>query len=268
MAAPPLRLFAREPFAVAEFGAFLAASPLLRLAGRGDRRPVLVLPGFIGTDRSTQPLRWFLRAQGYWVHGWDLGRNVGPRPRIVDGITERLAAIHERHHRPVTVIGWSLGGIYGREIARTNPAAVRQVITLGTPFRFGPQDRGRLTGLFDRLNASAELFPGRDVPEDERPPLEVPVTAIYTRDDGIVRWHACVQSAGPERENIEVRGSHSGLGYNPAALFAIADRLAQAEGSWRPFRPPPGTRSLFPPPVQWDRARRLVSDDQTSSPVG
>jgi pimeloyl-ACP methyl ester carboxylesterase len=263
---PSMRLLVREPLAVAEFAAFLAASPLLRLVGRGDRRPVLVVPGFISSDRATTPLRWFLRGQGYWVHGWELGWNIGPRQRIVDGIATRLAAVHERHHRPVTVIGWSLGGIYAREIARANPAAVRQVITMGTPFRFGPHDRGNLSGLFGRLNRSTALYPGWEVPEDERPPLEVPVTAIYSRSDGIVRWHACVQSAGPQRENIEVLGSHSGLGYNPAALFAIADRLAQPDGSWKPFRPPPGTGVFFPRPAEWDRARRQVIVDAISGP--
>lgn len=253
--APPWRLRAMEQFAAAEFGAFLAASPVLRLAGRGDEHPVLVLPGFITSDLSTAPLRWLLRGQGYWVHGWRLGRNVGPNPRIVDGIRDRLADLYERHHRPVSLIGWSLGGIYAREMARENPAAVRQVITLGSPFRFGTEDRGSVSGLYDRLNPDPATFFDRDVHEADRVPLEVPATAIYSRADGVVRWHACIEAEGPLRENIEVRGSHSGLGFNPAVLLAISDRLAQREGSWRPFRPPPGTSALFPRPATWDAAR-------------
>lgn len=112
-----------------------------------------------------------------------------------------------------------------------------------------------MSGLYDRLNPDPGTFFDRNNPEAERIPLEVPATAVYSRADGIVRWHACIEADGPLRENIEVRGSHSGLGYNPAVLIAISDRLAQREGSWRPFRPPPGTSPLFPQPATWDAAR-------------
>ena len=91
-----------------EFGAFVAASPILRLVGRGDRHPVLVLPGFMADDRSTIPLRWTLRNQGYWVHGWRLGTNL-PTETLLDSLRDRLAEISQPHGNPVSIVGWRLG---------------------------------------------------------------------------------------------------------------------------------------------------------------
>ena len=256
VASPPFLLRAMESRALYEFGSFLAASPFLRLIGRGDRHPVLVLPGFTADDRSTMPLRWFLRGQGYWTHGWSLGSNMGPTRRVVDGLGVRLAEVHERHERPVTVIGWSLGGIYARLLARRQPEMVRSVITLGSPFRMVDGDHSAAERLWQSVehrfpvSERAEMY----LPEDDKPPLSVPSTAIYSRTDGVVRWYTCIERAGELRENIEVRGSHSGLGWNPAVLVAIGDRLAQPEGTWRPFRPPCGTAHLFPRPDVYRQA--------------
>jgi len=113
---PPNMLYRlAESRAWFELGAFVAAAPLLRVTGRGDRHPVLVLPGFTASDRSTVALRSTLAAQGYWAHGWGLGQNIGPTDDVLDGIQSRLDAVHERHGRPVSIVGWSLGGIYARE---------------------------------------------------------------------------------------------------------------------------------------------------------
>ena len=244
-----------EHRAVYELGAFVAASPFLRLLGRGDRHPVLVLPGFTASDRSTEPLRWFLRGQGYFVHGWRLGRNVGPTRRIMTGIDARLFELHERHGRPVSIIGWSLGGIYARELARRHPSMVRQVITLGTPFRLAEGDHSAAEPMWQQLEPYfVEELAALRAPEPDKPPLLVPSTAIYTRTDGIVRWHTCIDAEGPRRENIEVYGSHSGLGVNPAVFIAIADRLSQREGSWKPFKPPLGSGPMFPRAVIWNAA--------------
>jgi pimeloyl-ACP methyl ester carboxylesterase len=255
IAAPSLINTVLESRAAMELGAFLAAAPLLRLLGRGDRHPVLVLPGFTATDRSTEPLRWLLRGQGYMTHGWGLGRNLGPTDRIVDGIHARLTQLNERHGRKITVIGWSLGGIYARELGRDLPDMVRQVITLGSPFRMDMADKTPVSRLFDSLNPVVR----DDVlhiasAEDERPPLTMPSTAIYTRTDGIVRWHTCIDAVREQHENIEVLSSHSGLGWNPASLFAILDRLQQPEGDWRPFRAPLPLRSFYPRPETWTPA--------------
>jgi pimeloyl-ACP methyl ester carboxylesterase len=200
----PWLALSEAPRAFAEFGWFtVAAGPLLAGAPRGDGHRVLVLPGFLADDRSTRPMRWFLRQLGYWVSGWRVGRNLGPTDRIIDGVLgrfERLSA----DGAPISLVGWSLGGIYARELARRSPDAVRQVITLGSPI-----------GVADRAA-----------------PVPVPSTAIYTRADGIVAWRSARQLPGARAESIEVPGSHCGLGHNPSVLRIIAERLAQPDGQW------------------------------------
>lgn len=242
-----------------EMTAFLAASPLLRAAGRGDRHPVLVLPGFTTSDASTQPLRWVLRSQGYWTHGWRLGRNMGPTDRVIDGIHDRLGLLSERHGCPVTLIGHSLGGIYAREMARHNPSAVRQVITLGSPFRLEPGDRSAASPIADQIEHRWRQDAIRMTQaEADKPPLPVPSSAIYSRTDGVVRWHTCINESGEQHENIEVRGSHCGLAVNPAVVYAISDRLAQPADDWRPFRAPLHLRRFYPRPASFDPSRRSL----------
>ena len=245
-----------EARALFELGSFFAASPVLRAVGRGDRHSVLVLPGFTQGDRSTAPLRTVLRSQGYWTHGWGLGRNVGPTTRVIGGLDTRLLELFARHQRRVSIVGWSLGGIYARELARRHPHTVRQVITLGSPFRLMEGDRTSASAIADRMakNFSAE-FTGLAVAENDKPPLPVPSTAIYSRTDGVCRWHTCIDEQGEFHENIEVRGSHSGLGFNPAVVYAVSNRLAQPEDDWRPFDAPILLRSAYPHPAYFLHAR-------------
>ena len=255
MHAPPLFHRIRESRAVTEFGAFVAASPILRLVGRGDRHPVLVLPGFMADDRSTIPLRWILRNQGYWVHGWKLGTNL-PTEKLLDSLRERLGEIYQRHGNPVSIVGWSLGGIFARELAREFPERVRQVITLGSPFRLRGDDKSSISDFVESLNLDLIDILSALPPEHERPPLPVPSTAIYSRSDGVIRWHVCIDGPGANdavsrHENIEVRGSHSGLGHHPAVVYAVADRLSRPIDNWKRFRAPIALRFLYPEPEDW-----------------
>jgi pimeloyl-ACP methyl ester carboxylesterase len=222
-------LLALEGRAWAELAALLPLLPLLARTPRGDGHPVLVLPGYLASDYSTRPLRAFLRDRGYHAHAWRLGRNRGPGPEIVAGLAARLRQLRARHGRAVSLVGWSLGGIYARELARRLPDDVRQVITLASPFRdpsatnvarlLGPRPSGDVDALAARL----------------RLPLSVPSTSILSRSDGIVAWRSCLEEEGPRRENVVVESSHCGMGHHVAALAVIADRLAQPEGTWRPF---------------------------------
>jgi pimeloyl-ACP methyl ester carboxylesterase len=256
MRAPSALLTMAESRAWIEAQAFMAASPMLRLIGRGDRQPVLVLPGFTAGDVSTRPLRWMLRSQGFWVHGWHLGRNVGPTKRIIDGIHERLSEVYWRHQRPVTIVGWSLGGIYARELARQHPEMVRQVITLGSPFRAKFGDLSAASSTWDRLSPNfLEEFRWLLTAEKDKAPLAVPATAVYSRTDGIVAWPLCLEARGATTESIEVRGSHCGLGVNPAVLAVVVDRLTQPDGTWRHFRPPIGMRPWFPQAQHFDEGK-------------
>lgn len=233
---PPSRLLMALEFrALPELGGFLASLPLLTMAApRGDGHPVLVLPGLVTSDRSTVALRNFLRSKGYAATGWELGRNYGPLPGIEDGMIRRVEDLYEKHGRKVSLVGWSLGGIYARQLAKAMPDKVRQVITLGSPFNGDP----RATNAW-RLY---EYTSGHKVDDRERhmggaisdaPP--VPTTAIYSRTDGICHWRNCIEAESAIAENIEVEGSHCGLGHHPAAVYAIADRLAQPEGQWKKF---------------------------------
>ena len=225
------------PRALVEFGSLGLAAPILAAAPRGDGHPVLVLPGFVTTDISTAPLRRFLQGLGYDAHAWELGRNLGPKAigREGEKLTARLREIHAAMGQKVSLVGWSLGGVMARQLSRRAPEAVRQVISLGSPFTGRPQATNVwrtyqiLTGQrLDDPDTRVQLS------ESNLPP-PVPSTAIYTREDGVVAWQNCVEPAAPETDNIEVHGSHCGLGVNPAVLYAIADRLAQAEGDWHPF---------------------------------
>jgi pimeloyl-ACP methyl ester carboxylesterase len=255
MAAPSAHLAALEQAAMFEFLVFMASTPMLCLMGRGDGHPVMVLPGFAGDDHSTAPLRWILRTQGYSVHGWRQGRNLHRTAKIVHGLPRWLLELHEQHQAKVSLVGWSGGGIWARELARQFPFAVRQVITLGSPFRLRPGDTTRADSLADLLlGDQIPQEPSALIDEDQRPPVPVPVTAIYTRTDGVAHWTAGIESDGPLRENIEVLGSHSGLGHNPTAVIAVANRLAQPEAEWERFRAPAFVSHLFPPPAYWTAA--------------
>ena len=230
--APSRELLLLELRAISELAAYFSAYPLLRLAPRGDGHPVLVLPGLGASDGSTRPLRSYLKAQGYQAHGWKLGPNHGPRPGAEAKMEARLAELAERHQRKVSLIGWSLGGIFARELARRAPEQVRSVITLGSPFAGAPK-ASNAWRFYERVSGRAvDDWAQR---ERMRLPPPVPSTAIFSRSDGIVAWQGCLEQEGPMSENIEVEGSHCGLGHNPAVLYAIADRLAHAEGAWRPF---------------------------------
>jgi pimeloyl-ACP methyl ester carboxylesterase len=245
-------LILEQQRALAELVGFGLSLPVLRRLPAGDGHPVLVLPGFMADDWSTAALRSVLRSRGYEVHGWGLGRNLGPRVATVEGLVRCFDRVHRRSGRTVSLVGWSLGGIYARVLARWHPEATRRVVTLGSPFRMRPGDRSSASRLFDQLNPRPYLPHPVDI---EVQPLTVPSTAIYTRTDGIARWHLCIEAEHALAENIEVRGSHSGLGHNPAAILAIADRLAQPEGTFRRFRPPPGTATLYPRPTWWRHQR-------------
>ncbi|TSD99192.1 alpha/beta hydrolase [Skermania sp. ID1734] len=230
---------------LAEFGSLTLAWPILARAPRGDGHPVLVIPGLGASDASTVVLRRFLRQLGYAAHGWGLGTNLGPTAKAVQGMPDRLQSLAAKYGQPVTVIGWSLGGIFARRLVRSNPESVRQVITLGSPIRL-QKHRHSNARRFYNLWRTRHVEPLIMPLEDGLGPLPVPATSIYSRLDGIVAWQACLDISSDTAENIEVWGSHFGFGHHPAVLYAVADRLAQRPGAWRPFRAPARLRYAFP----------------------
>jgi predicted alpha/beta hydrolase family esterase len=234
-----------EGRAVHEFGAFLGALPLLNLAPRGDGHPVLVLPGLVASDTSTGPLRTFLKGRGYAVSGWKQGRNLGLRDGVQDSMVDLLREMNETHGRKVSLVGWSLGGLYARQLAKMMPDRVRSVITLGSPFAGNPKSTNAWRvyefASGKRADDTDEHFGGSLA---DTPP--VPTTAIYSRTDGICAWQGCKEKSSAQSESIEVESSHCGMGHHPAVVYAVAERLAQKEGQWAPFDRS-GWRSLVYP---------------------
>jgi hypothetical protein len=244
---PSTRLFLTEPLrGLVDLAALPLAAPWLASAPRGDGHGILVLPGLLASDTSTLPLRTFLGRLGYDVRGWDLGRNTGPTEAVLNGLPRALLAHAGRTGRPVSLVGWSLGGVYARELARRHPRQVRQVVTLGSPFNVKDPRHTRAHGPYRRLghlHADGSRLP---TAEQRAQPIGVPSTSVYSRLDGIVPWRACMEPETELHQNVEVRCSHIGFGVDPATLWLIADRLAVPAGQHRPFRPPPLLRPLYP----------------------
>lgn len=245
----------REGRALMEFGAAGLMMPLLMRAPRGDGHPVMVLPGFLASDRSTGLLRTFLKIKGYQTVGWGLGRNVGThivggKNLLSDQLLNQVIEHHVRHDSKVSLVGWSLGGILAREIARVIPDCVRQVISLGSPFN-GPKGAAPVAArIFQLINGDMSEREAGAMQRMLKPP-PVPSSAIYSRTDGIAHWQACRDDWAHESafaENIEVRGSHMGLGHNPQVMWIIANRLAQPAGHWQPFRQKLLHKMLYPNP--------------------
>ena len=245
--APSLMLMLMEGRAVWEFGAYLAAMPMFKRLPKGDGHPVMVLPGLAATDASTAPLRRFLRGRGYVPLGWELGRNLGLREGLLERMLERIDAAFDTHGEKISLVGWSLGGVFARELAKLRPEKVRMVITLGSPHSGDPKatNAGR---FYEYVAGHSVDSPPIDTRLHKAPP--VPTTSIYSKTDGVVAWQNCHQTRpisdvkAKQNENIRVAGSHCGLGVNPTVLFVIADRLAQPKDSWVPFTNE-GARKVF-----------------------
>lgn len=226
---PPSRtLMFLEGRAIHELGAFIGALPLLSLAPRGDGHPVLVLPGLVASDTSTRPLRSFLKNRGYAVSGWRQGRNLGLRDGVQRAMVDLVRELTDAEGRKISLVGWSLGGVYARQLAKMMPDRVRSVITLGSPFAGHP----KATNAWRVY----EMASGRRADEEDSrfggslsttPP--VPTTAIFSRTDGICAWQGCMEK--------------------PSALSKIS-RSKAAIAAWAIIRPW-STRS----PIAWRSPR-------------
>jgi pimeloyl-ACP methyl ester carboxylesterase len=247
MKAPGAWLLALEGRAPWEFGAAVAAFPLLRCMPEGDGHSVVVFPGLAAPDMSTLPLRLFLSASGYKAHGWDLHFNFGPRSGVLERSLEHVRKVRRATGRKVSLIGWSLGGVFAREIAKLAPDDVRCVITMGSPFTGHPR-ANNVWRLYEF--ASGHRLDNHEELASVREPPPVPTTSVFSRTDGIVAWPCCVQERSPLTESIEVTASHIGMGMNPVTWYAVADRLAQREGRWKPFHREGWRKHLFNDPYR------------------
>jgi len=225
--------------AIYEYGlGWLLAAPLQYISPKGDGHPVIVLPGLGTADGSTHYVRHFLNELGYDARPWGLGRNMGPQDGM-DTMLEQLSQLVRdvsisSGGQQVSIIGWSLGGIYAREMAKVAPDIVRQVITLGTPFKGGTGTNADF--LYELLTKDLSHKDPEVLRKIAEPP-PVPFTSIYSKTDGVVYWESSLEDAGDQSENIEIPGAcHLGLGHNPISMYVIANRLTQTRETWKPYK--------------------------------
>lgn len=212
----------REALTPLQLWLLLLNTPALAMAPRGRGERVNVWPGFGAGNASTLILRSYLGFLGYRVKGWSLGNNNGDVLAQLDRLKSDLLA--ENRSEPVTLIGWSLGGYLAREVARDCPDLVRQVVTLGSPVVGGPKYTAVAAAFARRGESMDDIERLVDARYDI--PLRVPVTAIFSKADGVVAWQACIDERSPHVEHVEVYSSHAGLGFSPQAYRILADRLA------------------------------------------
>ena len=232
--APSWSLLATEPLraAIEYVGMRLMTRDFLPT---GDGHPVVIFPGLAAERHSIAPLKKFCEELGYAAYDWGRGFNTGPHGNLdgwINDLAQHVRELTLMHDQRISLIGWSLGGIYAREVAKKLPEKVRQVITLGTPIG-NALEQNHVSWLYRLLN-------GQRPPLDDslllrmRTAPQVPTTAIFSRSDGIVAWQACLQEGTRnDTENIEVRSSHCGLGWNSEVLEIIAGRLGQRENEWK-----------------------------------
>ena len=240
---PPLLYTLLEYRALLEIGVLPALLPLLQLTPRGDGHPVLLVPGFTATDATLIGLRLFLRSRGYHVETWGLGQNTGFQRKFTRALEQKVRYVHHRNGRKVSLVGWSLGGVYAFYTAHSAPECVRTVVSLGSPMRVTAGGIGvpllvrALYRYFAHpMGPVAHVTNVRAKLLHAPPPM--PSTCIYSATDGVVPPHAAQLDGDPKsHENVWVPGSHVGLGFNAAVMWILADRLAQAEGQWKPFEP-------------------------------
>lgn len=197
------------------------AVPRLAGAPRGDGHLVVDIPGWRAPELSGAPLRSYLRRLGYDARGWGFGTNTGDPRRDVERLAARVLELVDAAGAPASLVGWSLGGVIAREVARRHPDAVRRVITYGTPVA-GPAHT-TVARIFGEGPSDVEEVTRR---LDAESPIRVPLTIMYSRRDGIVSWQACLDHASPQAEHVEVSSRHIGMGVDPDVWAVVADRLA------------------------------------------
>jgi len=260
--APSAWLLMLEARAFFEMGAYVATASMFKHMAKGDGHPVLVLPGLAASDVSTIPMRRFLKNRGYQPYRWEQGRNLGLREHVLETMLAKVDDIFETHQRKLSIVGWSLGGIFARELAKLRPTKIRFVISMGSPHSGNPR-ASHAAHFYECVSGHAVDNPPLNSTLSTAPPA--PSTSIYSKTDGIVAWQNCHQRkpASKEKakytENISVDGSHCGLGVNPSVLYVIADRLAQDEDSWKPFANN-GVRKIFFRTPAFDSVATAYSD--------
>jgi pimeloyl-ACP methyl ester carboxylesterase len=221
--APSFLTTAGELLTPLEFERLFRAAPSLMRQKKGSGEPVLVLPGMAASNLSTKVLRAYLSWLGYEVHGWNLGRNNGRVKDMFAPVAAQVQQLYSQENTKVHLIGWSLGGIIAREVARDFPYLVSQVITMGSPIVGGPKYTS-FRSFYESRGVDLDQI-DRRIAEREKRAIRVPVTSIYSKQDGIVGWQASIDNINPMADNIEVSATHLGLGISPDVFKIIGRKL-------------------------------------------
>lgn len=222
----PSRLLSETLLGLIELPRLLLRFPELAMQPRGQGRPVLILPGYGAGDGSTTLLKSYLRLLGYRARGWGLGRNRGVSSELLPRILKRASSLARRTNHKVSLIGWSFGGYLARELARERADLISQIITLGTPVVGGPKYTV-VAEMLVRRGIDVDAI-AAEVERRNQISFTTPVTAIYSRQDAVVAWKACIDRHAANVEHVEVRTTHFGFGFSPEVYKIIANRLAVA----------------------------------------
>lgn len=223
---PPLFNVLLETRSVVEWVSMFGVYPFIPKHKASKNKPVLLMPPYLGNDNSTAFVRKYLRSVGFKTYKWDLGVNM-INSKSLPKLIEKLDEIYEKHQEKVSLVGWSGGGIFAKIIANRHPEKVEQLITIGSPV-WGVKN------MKTPLVRSLEFLRGRKLRErndkfikelEEIP--DVPVTCIYTKTDGLLPWKHCMEAETLRKDinNIEVFGSHCGMGANASVLLTVANSL-------------------------------------------
>jgi pimeloyl-ACP methyl ester carboxylesterase len=187
--------------------------------GPEEGQPVLVIPGFLCGDQTTFSLRRELARAGFRVHGWKQGWNLGAKPDTIDKLKQRIAGLG--HDRPIVVVGWSLGGLFGREFARYHPSEVKAVVTLGSPFSGDPR-QNNVWKLYERVAGHRVDDP--PLPRiTEKPP--VPHLAIWSRRDGLIAPRSARGLDHERDKEVELGCHHMAFGISPSAARDVVREI-------------------------------------------
>ena len=253
MEPPPRRALVGEARAAVDAVRMLAPLAIAGWQRRIDSEEhVIVVPGFGADDKSTLPLRHYLRKRGFSVEGWGLGRNMAGTdlphdlddlmPRwsfnlrepyrgeagvayLCDRLYERVLERHQALDKPIALVGWSLGGYLAREVAR-DLEIVQRVVTLGSPVVGGPKYTAA-AAFFKQRGMDLDWIEDETGRREERP-IDQPVTAIFSKSDGIVSWPAAIDRYSSTVEHIELDVAHLGMALNPKVWSYVVAALDPA----------------------------------------
>ncbi|MGJ8593187.1 MAG: alpha/beta hydrolase [Aquaticitalea sp.] len=224
---PPVFNMIMESRSLLEWASIYAIYPFIPKRMEGKGKPVLLIPPYLGDDYSTSFVRKYLKSLGFHTYKWDMGFNM-VKSHYIPRLEEKLDDIYQQHNEKVSIVGWSGGGIFAKIMANRHPNQVEQILTIGSPI-WGVMDMK--TPVYGLL----EFFRGKSLKErnarflaELEPIPDVPITCIYTKTDGLVPWKHCMEAESYRKniKNIEVYGSHSGLGANASVLLLTANALS------------------------------------------